>query len=111
MRVRVLRGIFYGHRPERDPEFDADQDNPVIARGLEHGLLEAVESEVSPIGEAEVTFEPDEDDGASTVTLDVATGEELCGVETSRGTACARPAGWGTGHEGTGHCRYHDKES
>lgn len=43
MRVRVLRGIFYGHRPDRDPEFDAEADNLVVARGLKHGLLELVE--------------------------------------------------------------------
>jgi hypothetical protein len=33
--------------------------------------------------------------------------ERYCGARTRRGTACKRPAGWGTGHLGTGVCVRH----
>ncbi len=30
-----------------------------------------------------------------------------CGAKTKRGTPCNRPAGWATGHPGTGRCKLH----
>lgn len=61
MRVRVLKGLCYGHRPDVEPEFDADPENPVIARGVKHGLLELVEEpepEVEPEPEPEAPVKP-----------------------------------------------------
>lgn len=31
----------------------------------------------------------------------------VCGGTTKQGTACQRPAGWGTNHPGEGHCKLH----
>ena len=48
-------------------------------------------------------YEPDEAPGEHVAA-------DACGAMTQAGTACKRPAGWGTKTPGTGYCRWHAAE-
>lgn len=120
MRVRVLKGMFYGHRHDVEPELEVDADDPLVVRGLKHGLIEEVTPEQAAAAAedavvAAADLKAQRIDDAITMDedeMDIGQSADgvLCGAETSRGGPCEKPAGWGTDHEGAGLCRYHDKE-